>query len=174
MNDTIGVLHPHLKDVLTNVLIQYLSPMDICRLGSTCTRLREYYKTNKEVIRWRHKVALDGISRFWCMYDAIKEGQVHLCQLFVHPNADYEWVLQTAVREGRVGVCEYAMQHGIALIRITQWHDPFAAFSQTTPYIRDDELDYVFWFTTLSIDGNSQSQMLSAMNTDIIKSFVKR
>jgi len=70
------------------------------------------------------------------------------------------------------GAVAYALKHGIALIRITHWHESFVTFSRTRRSIPIDQLDYAFWFTTLSEDGNNRSQMLSDKNLDIIRKFI--
>jgi len=66
------------------------------------------------------------------------------------------------------GAVKYAVKHGIALIRITHWHESFAAFSQTRQIIPEDELDYAFWFTAL----DDQFQFISTRKINSLKDFI--
>lgn len=70
------------------------------------------------------------------------------------------------------GAVEYAKNHGIALIRITHWHESFVTYTQKSSIHTDDKLDYVFWFITLSRNGNNQLQMLSEKNINKMLDFI--
>jgi restriction system protein len=121
-----------------------------------------------------HALGVDFLVLVECKHQKypVKREAVQLLRDRIQSSGAHKGIV-FATTTFQAGAVKYAVKHGIALIRVTEWDPTYVTFSAEAHRRSDGVRHHAYWLAILSNDGRELMSWVSPDNPDALLTYLR-